>query len=121
MEDMTIREGFNDLRPGVAYDALYQSALCRQKADWLVGINATRLFSVLYHRTLNAWARPDAHTGNAGGARRKDQWFPEGEIPLCAAEGGRLRGGFGEDHLPEDAQAVKAACSGASAVYLRHP
>lgn len=53
MEDMAIREGFNDLRPGAEYDALYQSALCRQKADWLVGINATRLFSVLYHRTLN--------------------------------------------------------------------
>ena len=53
MEDMAIREGFNDLRPGVEYDSLYQSALCRQKADWLVGINATRLFSVLYHRTLN--------------------------------------------------------------------
>jgi len=39
--------------PGADYEALYQSALCRQKADWLVGINATRLFSVLYHRTLN--------------------------------------------------------------------
>ena len=53
MEDSAIREGFNDLRPGSDYDALYHSALCRQKADWLVGINATRLFSVLYHRTLN--------------------------------------------------------------------
>ena len=53
MEDMAIREGFSDLRPGAEYDSLYQSALCRQKADWLVGINATRLFSVLYHRTLN--------------------------------------------------------------------
>ena len=53
MEDRAIREGFSDLRPGTDYEALYQSALCRQKADWLVGINATRLFSVLYHRTLN--------------------------------------------------------------------
>ena len=53
MEDSAIREGFRDLRPGNDYDALYHSALCRQKADWLVGINATRLFSVLYHRTLN--------------------------------------------------------------------
>ena len=53
MEDSAIREGFSDLRPGADYEALYQSALCRQKADWLVGINATRLFSVLYHRTLN--------------------------------------------------------------------
>jgi len=53
MEDSAIREGFKELRPGNDYDALYHSALCRQKADWLVGINATRLFSVLYHRTLN--------------------------------------------------------------------
>jgi len=53
MEDSAIREGFSDLRSGADYEALYQSALCRQKADWLVGINATRLFSVLYHRTLN--------------------------------------------------------------------
>ena len=53
MEDAAIREGFVDLRPGAEYDPLYQSALCRQKADWLIGINATRLFSVLYHRTLN--------------------------------------------------------------------
>ena len=53
MEDMAIREGMSDLRPGAECDSLYQSALCRQKADWLVGINATRLFSVLYHRTLN--------------------------------------------------------------------
>ena len=53
MEDSAIREGFKELRPGSEYDALYHSALCRQKADWLVGINATRLFSVLYHRTMN--------------------------------------------------------------------
>ena len=53
MEDSAIREGMKDLRPGAEYDTLYQSALCRQKADWLVGINATRLFSLLYRKTLN--------------------------------------------------------------------
>ena len=52
MEDAAIREGFANLRPDSDYNALYQSALCRAKADWLVGINATRLFSVLYHKTL---------------------------------------------------------------------
>ena len=45
--------GLCNLRPGADYDGLHQAALCRAKADWLVGINATRLFSVLYHRTLN--------------------------------------------------------------------
>ncbi len=53
MEDNAIREGFSHLKDGREYDALYQSALCRTKADWLVGINATRLFSILYHKTLN--------------------------------------------------------------------
>jgi DNA topoisomerase-3 len=41
------------LKDSADYDNLYQSALCRSQADWLVGINATRLFSVLYGQTLN--------------------------------------------------------------------
>ena len=53
MEDAAIRQGFQNLRPGSVYDNLAAAADCRAKADWLVGINATRLFSVLYHRTLN--------------------------------------------------------------------
>ena len=53
MEDSAIRAGFENLRIGSEFDGLYQSALCRSKADWLVGINATRLFSILYHRKLN--------------------------------------------------------------------
>ena len=53
MEDAAIREGFANLRPGTEYDNLYAAALCREKADWLVGINATRLFSVHYGSTLN--------------------------------------------------------------------
>lgn len=53
MEDEAVREGMKNLRPGSEYDGLYRSALCRSRADWLVGINATRLFSILYHRKLN--------------------------------------------------------------------
>ena len=53
MEDTAIRDGFEHLRPGNDYDLLYTSALCRAGADWIVGINATRLFSVLYGGTLN--------------------------------------------------------------------
>ena len=53
MEESAIRAGFDNLKDGRDYDTLYQSALCRAKADWLIGINATRLFSILYHRTLN--------------------------------------------------------------------
>lgn len=53
MEDASIREGFGKLRPGMDYDNLYRAALCRSQADWMVGINATRLFSCLYGVTLN--------------------------------------------------------------------
>ena len=48
LEESAIREGFENLKPGSDYDHLYHSALCRQEADWLVGINGTRLFTVLY-------------------------------------------------------------------------
>ena len=80
MEDAAIREGFAHLKPGTDYDDLYQSALCRAQADWLVGINATRLFSILYHKTL---------TGPGG----QDQQFQEREIPRCPYRGGRHGGG----------------------------
>ena len=53
MEESAIAKGFENLRNGTDYELLYQSALCRAKADWIVGINATRLFSVLYGQTLN--------------------------------------------------------------------
>ena len=53
MEDSAIREGFQNLKPSSEYDALYEAALCRERADWLVGMNATRLFSCLYGQTLN--------------------------------------------------------------------
>ena len=52
MEDSAIREGFQKLRPGTEYDALYEAALCRERADWMVGINASRLFSCLYGQPL---------------------------------------------------------------------
>lgn len=53
MEDSAIKDGFTELKSGTKYDALYEAALCRERADWLVGINATRLFSCLYGQTLN--------------------------------------------------------------------
>ena len=53
MEDQAIKDGFAHLEPSIKYDALYEAALCRERADWIVGMNATRLFSCLYHQTLN--------------------------------------------------------------------
>ena len=53
MEDKAIVEGFANLKKGTEYEALYQAAICRERADWIVGMNATRLFSTLYGQTLN--------------------------------------------------------------------
>ena len=53
MEDNAVREGFNHLESGVGYENLYRAALCRAEADWLVGINATRFFTLLYRNKLN--------------------------------------------------------------------
>ena len=52
MEDSAIREGFQKLKPSAQYDSLYHAALCRERADWIIGINATRLFSCLYGQPL---------------------------------------------------------------------
>ncbi len=52
MEETAIREGFAHLKPSTEYDALYEAALCRERADWIVGINASRLFSCLYNQSL---------------------------------------------------------------------
>ena len=53
MEESAIRKGFAEMKDGSEYDNLYHSAICRSKADWLIGINATRLFSTMYNKTLN--------------------------------------------------------------------
>ena len=52
MEENAIREGVARLKPSTEYDALYNAALCRERADWMVGINASRLFSCLYGQPL---------------------------------------------------------------------
>ena len=114
MEDAAIREGFQDLRPGGDYDPLYQSALCRQKADWLIGINATRLFSVLYHRTLNV-GRVQTPTLAMLVDRDwkitsfKKEKYLHVRLALDGAEAVSER-----ITSPEEAEALRAACAGAS-------
>ncbi len=114
MEDSAIVDGFENLKPGTEYDALYEAALCRERADWLVGINATRLFSTLYGQTLNvgrvmtptlamAVAREaniaaftpetfytvqlDFDGFSAVGERIKDKITAQDKYATCAAEG----------------------------------
>ena len=116
MEDSAIRDGFAHLKPGTDYDPLYQSALCRAKADWLVGINATRLFSVLYHKTLtvgrvqtptlNLLVERDAKITNF-----KKEKYHIVHIGVGDAEAVSSR--FSD---AAEANTVKAACAGAQAV-----
>ena len=115
MEDAAIREGFAELRPGGDYDPLYQSALCRQKADWLIGINASRLFSVLYHRTLNV-GRVQTPTLAMLVDRdsritlfRKEKYHHV-RLALDGAEAVSEK-----IAAPEEAESLRAACAGASA------
>ena len=116
MEDAAIREGFQDLRPGAEYDPLYQSALCRQKADWLIGINATRLFSVLYHRTLNVGRVQTPTLAMLVDRDSKITMFRKEKyhhvrLALDGAEAVSER-----ITSPEKAEALRAACAGAEAV-----
>lgn len=53
MEEVTIQEGLENLKDSKDFDNLYHAALCRSWADWLVGINGTRLFSIIQGKTLN--------------------------------------------------------------------
>ena len=115
MEDSAIREGFNSLRPGHDYEGLHQAALCRQKADWLVGINATRLFSVLYGRTLNI-GRVMSPT-LALIAQREAEIAAFEPVPFYTVEltcGGMTVTGE-RIAAKEDAAAIAAACGGGTA------
>ena len=116
LEDAAIREGFSDLRPGADYDPLYQSALCRQKADWLIGINASRLFSVLYHRTLNVGRVQTPTLAMLANRDSKIVLFRKEKYHhvRLALEGAEAV----SDRIvsPEDAQAIRDACDGQRAV-----
>ena len=116
MEDSAIKDGFAYLKPGTDYDPLYQSALCRAKADWLIGINATRLFSVLYHKTLTV-GRVQTPTLNMLVERdgkitnfKKEKYH----IVHIAAGGADAV----SSRIPDAAEAntAKTACAGAQAV-----
>ena len=116
MEDSAIREGMNDLRPGAEYDSLYQSALCRQKADWLVGINATRLFSVLYHRTLNVGRVQTPTLAMLAEREAKTMMFRKEKYHHVRLKVNGAEAVSEKIVSPEDAETVKTACTDRSAV-----
>ena len=116
MEDAAIREGFANLRPDSDYDALYQSALCRAKADWLVGINATRLFSVLYHKTLTVGRVQTSTLKMLVDRDAKILRFQKEKYYTVGIQSGSLKAGSGRIADAEAANLLKEKCTGANAV-----
>jgi len=116
MEDTAIREGFERLRPGADYDSLYRAALCRAQADWLVGINATRLFSCLYGVTLNV-GRVQTPT-LALLAERSAAIAAFVKEPFCTPmlDLGSFTASGEKQKNRADAEAVRSACAGENAV-----
>ena len=116
MEDAAIREGFANLRPDSDYDALYQSALCRAKADWLVGINATRLFSVLYHKTLTVGRVQTPTLKMLVDRDAKILRFQKEKYYTVGIQSGSLKADSGRIASMDEADTLKNACAGASAI-----
>ncbi len=116
MEDATIREGFANLRPDSDYDALYQSALCRAKADWLVGINATRLFSVLYHKTLTVGRVQTPTLKMLVDRDAKILRFQKEKYYTVGIHSGSLKADSGRIASMDEANTLKSTCAGTSAI-----
>lgn len=119
MEDAAIRDGFEHLRPGSAYDLLYEAALCRAGADWLVGINATRLFSVLYGATLNV-GRVMTPTLALLVQREADiKAFQEKPFYVPEITCGNLTASGEKTEQKAAADAICVACDGQAAIVLQ--
>ena len=102
MTDEAIREGFQTIRPGADYDGLYESARCRSRADWLVGMNASRAFTLKYN-TLLSIGRVQTPTLAILVKRRKEieNFRPEGFCTLTA-DFGDYKGVYFSDRLEPD-------------------
>lgn len=116
MEDAAIREGFANLRPDSDYDALYQSALCRAKADWLVGINATRLFSVLYHKTLTVGRVQTPTLKMLVDRDAKILRFQKEKYYTVGIQSGSLKADSRRIASADEANTLKNACAGNGAI-----
>ena len=116
MEDSAIKDGFAHLKPGRDYDPLYQSALCRAKADWLIGINATRLFSVLYHKTLTVGRVQTPTLKMLVDRDAKITDFKKEKYHIVHITVGGADAVSSRFSDAAEANTVKAACAGAQAV-----
>lgn len=116
MEDKAILEGFASLKEGSSYDNLYQAALCRSEADWLVGINATRLFTTLYDKRLTVGRVQTPTLAMIVERNRQITDFKKEKYYNVHLDCGGLDVIREKIFSDEEAKALKAACDGSEAV-----
>lgn len=116
MEESAIKQGFDNLKDGRQYDDLYHSALCRAKADWLIGINATRLFSVLYGKTLNVGRVQTPTLAMLTERGEKISSFQKEKYHHVRIAAGGVEAISEKIPTAEDAQAMQTACHERQAV-----
>ena len=117
MEEDAIRKGFESLCPGGEYDRLYEAALCRAKADWLVGINATRLFTTLYQgRTLNVGRVMTPTLALVTEREREIAAFKKEKFYTVELEFGDFKASSGRIQSKTEAEKLRKGCLGRPAV-----
>lgn len=116
MEERAIRKGFAELRDGHDYDPLYYSALCRAKADWLIGINATRLFSTLYGKTLNVGRVQTPTLAMLTERQQKISGFVKEKYHIVRLNMGDIEALSAHITVPQDAANILTACHNRQAV-----
>ncbi len=117
MEESAIRKGFNDLADGQKYDNLYAAALCRAKADWLIGINGTRLFTTLYKgKTLNVGRVLTPTLTLLAEREAAIEHFKKEKFYTVELDAQGLRAASGKFNSKTDAEKLRSACLGKSAV-----
>lgn len=119
MEDSAIRAGFENLREGAGYDSLYEAALCRAKADWLVGINGTRLFTTLYGgKTLNIGRVMTPTLALLAEREAEIDGFQKEKYHVVELDCGSFRAAGRRFKSKTDAEKLRKSCLGKSAEVL---
>ena len=118
MEESAIKAGFANMKDGTEYDPLYYSAICRAKADWIIGINATRLFSTLYNKTLNVGRVQTPTLAMLAERQQKISGFVKEKYHVVRLDmdGGSIAARSEHITDPQEATAIQAAADKQAAV-----
>lgn len=118
MEESAIRESFDNLKDGKEFDNLYYSSLCRMWADWIVGINATRLFSLLYKKTLNIGRVQTPTLALLADRHDKISYFQKEKYYTVSIDTGDISAVSEKIDNIQTAEQIKTACEHSQAVCL---